>query len=131
MSSRLPNWENRLSETIAEWRVRPFRWDRDCARWVSACVIAQTGEDPLRDLRGLYRTKREALLLLAEKPMAERLDERFERVHPAFARRGDIALTQETCLGCVMGGEALFYFAEGGMTMVPRREWSGVWAVGR
>ncbi|WP_338445960.1 hypothetical protein V5F89_12495 [Pelagerythrobacter marensis] len=129
--SRLPDWEHRLSATIAEWRVRPFRWDRDCARWGAAVVIAQTGIDPIAEWRGRYRTKREALELLAEKPMPVRLDELFPRVHPAMARRGDIALTQKSCLGCVLGGEALFYFAAGGMTRVPRREWEGVWGVGR
>ncbi|MAW99518.1 MAG: hypothetical protein CMN72_07695 [Sphingomonas sp.] len=129
--SRLPNWENRLSATVAEWREQPFRWDRDCARWAAACVIAQTGVDPIADLRGQYRTKREAFALLSERSMAERLDERFPRVPPALARRGDIALTQESCLGVVLGGEALFYFRDGGMTMIPRREWTGVWGVGR
>lgn len=128
---RLPNWENRLNATIAQWRARPFRWDRDCARFAAACVIAQTGEDPIADLRSAYRTKREAMAILADKPMRKHLDERFSRVPPALARRGDIALTQDSCLGVVMGGEALFYFLEGGMTLVPRAEWAGTWAVGR
>lgn len=129
--TRLPDWENRLGETVARWRTRTFRWDRDCARWLADCVIAQTGEDPLADLRGQYRTKREALRLLAEKPMADRLDEKFLRVEPAFARRGDIALMQDGCLGLVLGGEAQFFSADGGMQMVPRRDWQGVWGVGR
>ena len=130
MTRVLPDWENRLSETIAEWRVRPFRWDRDCGRWAAACVIAQTGEDPLHELRGQYRSKRGALKLLAKKSMSERLDEMFPRIHPALAQRGDIAMTQDNCLGCVLGGEALFDF-EQGMTMIPRAEWTGVWGVGR
>ncbi len=129
--TRRPDWEIRLSATIADWRRRPFRWDSDCARWAAACVIAQTGVDPLAELRGRYRTKREALALLAEKPMVERLDDLFSPVHQAMARRGDIALTQDSCLGCVLGGEALFRSVEHGMTMVPRREWTRVWAVGR
>ena len=131
MSTLLPDWENRLSETVAEWRSRPFKWSRDCGRWAAACVIAQTGEDPIAELRGRYSTKREAMRLLAEKPMAERLDEIFPRVHPALAQRGDIALVQDSCLGCVTGGEALFYFAEGGMIGIPRAEWVAVWGVGR
>lgn len=131
MSVLLPDWEQRLSDTIKIWRTRPFRWDRDCGRWAAACVIAQTGEDPLAELRGQYSTKRAALKLLAEKSMYERLDGMFERVEPCFAQRGDIALVQDNCLGCVIGGEALFYFAEGGMTAVPRSDWSAAWKVGR
>lgn len=131
MTKLLPDWENRLGATIAKWRPRPFRWDRDCARWVAACVIAQTGQDPIRDLRGQYRTKRDALKLLAKGALIERLDGLFPRVHPAMAQRGDIALVQESCLGCVTGGEALFYFAKEGMISIPRYEWSAVWAVGR
>lgn len=129
--TRLPDWETRLLETVGQWRVRPFRWDRDCGRWAAACVMAQTGDDPLKDLRPLYRTKAAALRLLAEKPMEQRLDEMFPRIHPALAQRGDIVLTQEMCLGCIItGGEAMFYF-ENGMTMIPRAEWSAAWAVGR
>lgn len=129
---RLPDWESRLAACVAEWRGRTIRWDRDrdCAHWMAAFVIAQTGVDPIADLRGQYRTKREAMAMLTAKPMAARLDARFRRVPRAMARRGDIALTQDHCLGCVLGGEALFFFVEGGMTMVPRREWSGTWAVG-
>lgn len=127
----LPDWENRLNETIAKWRSRPFRWDRDCGRWAAACVIAQTGNDPMHELRTQYRTKREAMKLLAKQPMADRLDGMFERVHPAFAQRGDIALTQEHCCGCVLGATALFYFVDGGMIEIPRSEWQAVWAVGR
>lgn len=126
----LPDWENRLTETVAEWKAIPFRWDRDCGRFAAAVVIAQTGIDPLHELRSQYSTKREAMRLLAEKSMTARLDEMFPQVHPAFAQRGDIALTQETCLGCVLGAEALFYFKDG-MTMLPRSEWEGVWGVGR
>ncbi|MBY8335212.1 DUF6950 family protein [Qipengyuania pacifica] len=128
--TRLADWDGRLSATIMEWRERPFRWDSDCARWVAACVIAQTGEDPLSDLRGQYRTEREALKLLAAKPMPEYLDERFPRVHPAQARRGDIALAQENCLGIVIAGDALF-FVDGVLAPIARAEWQGTWGVGR
>lgn len=129
MTARVADWENRLAETIALWSGRPFKWSRDCGRWAAACVIATTGVDPIDDLRSEYRTKREALKVLAKKPMVERLDDLFPRVHPAFAMRGDIALTQDNCLGCVIGSEALFYF-EGGMTPIPKAEWQGVWGVG-
>ncbi|NCP10840.1 MAG: hypothetical protein GW859_02595 [Sphingomonadales bacterium] len=128
--NRLPDWEQRLGETVARWRLRTFRWDRDCVRWLADCVIAQTGEDPLAGMRGRYRTKREALRLLAESPLAERLDEKFARIAPAFARRGDIALMQDSALGLVLGGEAMAFGEDGRMTMIPRREWQAVWAVG-
>ncbi|HEY8604732.1 DUF6950 family protein [Tsuneonella suprasediminis] len=130
MSQRLPNWENRLNETIAQWRDVKFRWDRDCARWAAACIIAVTGDDPIADLRGRYSTKRQAFALLAEKSMEEWVDERLPRIHPAFAQRGDIALVQDSCLGVVIGGEALFYSSDGGMTLMPRSDWQAVWGVG-
>jgi len=128
--TRVPDWENRLAETLAEWNAREFRWDRDCARRAAACAIAVTGEDPLADLRSQYRTKREAMALLAETPMADRLDALFPRIHPAFAQRGDIALVEDSCLGIVLGGEASFYSAEGGVRMIRRSEWQAVWGVG-
>ena len=84
----------------------------------------------MSDLRGQYRTEREALKLLAAKPMPEYLDERFPRVHPAQARRGDIALAQENCLGIVIAGDALF-FVDGVLAPIARAEWQGTWGVGR
>ncbi|MEM9765381.1 MAG: hypothetical protein AAF968_23255 [Pseudomonadota bacterium] len=131
MTQRLPDWENRLSETLAEWRVRRHRWNADCARYAGAVVIAQTGEDPIADLRGRYRTKREALKLLAEKPMIDRWDERFPRVPAALAQRGDIALIGEHSLGCVIGSEGQFFLPTGEMGLVPRAQWDLVWGVGR
>jgi len=127
---RLPDWETRLHDVLASWRERSFRWDRDCARFMAAFVKAQTGVDPIADLRSQYRTKRAALKILAAKSMEERLDAQFPRIHTAFAQRGDIALVQDMCLGCVIGDSALF-FGEDGMTTLPRSEWQGVWGVGR
>ena len=129
--SRLPNWENRLALTLAQWRGRQFRWDADCARYLAAVTIAVTGEDPLADLRGQYRTKREALALLSQKPMASWLDDRFPRVPIALAQRGDIALAGDMHLGCVIGGEALFFTETGFLGPTPRSDWQGVWGVGR
>lgn len=127
---RLPDWENRLSATIVQWRRRKFRWDRDCARFAAACAIAVTGEDPLTDLRGAYRSKTAAMKILAGKSMAEHLDERFLRGAPSLARRGDIALMDDNCLGVVLGGEAMFLDPSEGTVMIPRAEWQGVWSVG-
>lgn len=130
MMQRLPDWENRLSDTLADWSTRTFRWDADCARYLAAIVIAITGHDPIADLRGQYRTKREALKLLAEKPMEKRLDERFPRIPIAFAQRGDIALTHEIALGCILGSEAQCFVGNGRMGLVARPDWLGTWAVG-
>lgn len=131
MIERLPDWENRLSATLGEWLLKRFRWHSDCARFAAAITIAQTGHDPLADLRGQYRTLREAMELLAEKPMEARLDERFPRVPVAFAQRGDIPLIGDHALGCVIGSQGQFFMPGGEMGFVPRAEWDHVWGVGR
>lgn len=129
--ARLPDWEARLSAVLAEWSTRRFRWDGDCARFAAATVIAVTGEDPLADLRGRYRTRREAMAILEEKPMEARLDAMFPRVPIGLAQRGDIALLDAMALGCVIGGDARGFGPDGVMDLMPRAEWLGAWGVGR
>lgn len=53
---RLPDWQLRLSKLCAERRNSAFLWGtHDCCLWAADCVLAITGEDPARDIRGTYR----------------------------------------------------------------------------
>lgn len=127
------DWEARASAEIERWRGVRFAWGkRDCCRFAAAIVRAMTGRDPMRGLRGKSASKRAALRLIAEQPIAQRLDAKFERVPPAFAQRGDIVMTDGS-VGIFWAGAGLFLGAEGeaeGLVSVPRAEFTGVWRVG-
>lgn len=63
---RFPDWEVRLDAYLTATRRTPFAWDgsHDCCTFCAGGVEAQTGEDPMTGLRGLYANKAEALRLL-------------------------------------------------------------------
>lgn len=130
---RAANWEIALSDEIGRWSRARFDWaKRHCCFFTAACVKAETGKDYMRGLRGRCKSKRAALRLLAEKPLEARLDERFPRIEPAFARRGDIVMAHGN-VGVVWGGAALFLGQDGareGLVSFPMRDWSGAWQVG-
>src|SRR3990170_2470650 len=54
---RFEDWPERLDAAIEAARVRPWRWgDHDCVLFAADLVLAMTGIDPMRGLRGRYNT---------------------------------------------------------------------------
>lgn len=103
---RLPDWENKLNDYIASVRDRKFRYGRfDCVLFTMGAVKAITGDNKIGDLK--WANRKEAEAILAEKPLDERLAEKFEECPPAFARRGDVAFYEGAC-GVVVGRYAIF-----------------------
>ena len=103
---KIADWENKRNEYIVANRDRMFRWGRfDCVTFTMGAVKAVTGVDYL----DLYKwsNKAEALAILDEKPLDERIGELFEEVPRMFAQRGDIAMSEGAC-GVVVGRYALF-----------------------
>lgn len=100
------DWEPKLNKYIAESKDRKFRWGRfDCVIFAMGAVKAITGIDHTEGLN--WSNKAEATAILDEKPLDERLAEKFEEVPAMFARRGDIAMYDGAC-GVVIGRYALF-----------------------
>ena len=55
---RRHDWPERLAETVAMARERPFDWgEHDCALFAADCVAAVTGHDPGAWFRGRYSTE--------------------------------------------------------------------------
>lgn len=122
------NRETAISAVIADWRKRPFVWAKhDCCRFAADVVMATGAPDPMNGLRS-YKSKTGALRLLTDKPLESYLDERFERVELAFARRGDLVMANGN-VGVVWDRGALFV-GEDGLNTIPRREWTGAWRNG-
>jgi len=107
---RVENWRQRLNEHIHAHREKPFKLgSHDCALWAGSCIKVITGNDFISKIRGTYRTPEGAIRALKEVFDADNLKEvfstRFEEIHIAFARPGDIVYRNSNLYGfdCVVG----------------------------
>lgn len=131
---RLSNWEARLSAYLAEVLDRPYRYgSHDCLLHVANAALAMTGVDPGAGHRGKYRTEAGAARHLrrhgADSPAAM-MDQRFERIPPAFAQRGDAVAGDDGIPGVCIGARAAFV-GEDGLAFTPIAEWRFAWKVAR
>ncbi|MFN3231682.1 MAG: DUF6950 family protein [Alphaproteobacteria bacterium] len=131
---RLPDWPERLADTIARLEDEPFRWGRhDCGTFAAECVEAITGADPIAGFRGAYEDEagaKQALKEIGAGSLYHTLTKLFGKsVPPARARRGDLVLirtelgpTLFVCLGehCVGPG---YERAESRRTLDGRHAW--------
>ena len=121
---RTKGWEARLAAVMEAARETPYvLGEHDCFRLACHAICALTGEDRWPEFAGRYRTKGEALRVIAEYGASfDRAFSWFFGCAPAdrkLARRGDIVkFMQEgeahlgVCLGiraAVLGDEGLMY----------------------
>lgn len=132
---RLADWEERFAQLVHESQLRAFKWGAfDCCTFAADAVEALTGDDPMRHLRGQYRTWRGAAVLV------RRLGGLRQAVvdvlgapmpHPAMAQRGDVVLVrgeQAPALGVVVGSAALVPL-QTGMQRIALGDWLAAWRV--
>ncbi len=135
---RLQGWEARLAGVIEDARTRPYvLGEHDCFRVACLSVQALTGVDRWAEFAGRYRTRREALRLIAQHGSS--FEACFDRVLDAprvgvrLARAGDIVGLQtmdgEKHLGVENGGQTAF-LAEHGLLFVPTLTCLCAWRVG-
>ena len=131
---RLVGWEKRLEEVFREAQGWTYELgERDCFRFTCRAVEALTGVDRWPEFAGCYRTRRQALRLLAryaghQSPVTSHQSLNFEaagdwffaseRISPRMARRGDaVALkdpaNDERHLGIVRDHRILFMLDTG------------------
>jgi len=64
---RKPHWEKHLAEWHRVAETRPFLWGKsDCCLTACDAVLAITGIDPARDLRGLCSDRRGAIRVVRD-----------------------------------------------------------------
>lgn len=91
-----------LLAEIARRDPLPFDWGgNDCVRYVAACVLAQSGLDPLAGLDWADEASARALLATLG-GMEAAVDSRLRRIAPAFAMRGDVAGVADPDLGLAL-----------------------------
>lgn len=124
-----------LFATIERWRRLSLSWDRNCAMFAADCVLAQTGRDPIGDVRHKMTGARGLADVLREgdgslqSVVTRRLG---PQVSPRLAKRGDIVGLDRRGmhLGVCVGSTALM-LDDIGLKPVPMREIACVWAVRR
>lgn len=135
---RLEGWEARLAAVIETARQEPYVLGvHDCFKVACMTVEALTGVDRWPEFAGRYRTKREALALLAR--YGSSFDTAFswffegDPFDMKFAHRGDIAKfvdpSGEAHLGVVVGLEVAV-LGEKGLAFLPRTACVHAWRVG-
>ena len=121
----------------------PFGWNgrdprvQECLRFVMDGVQAQTGVDPIPEIRGRYRDQAEAEAIIAGYGSLRKLVRaHLKGVRPAFARRGDVGMVRGP-LGQTLGlieGEHVVCLAgpEGaaGYVRFPRSDLVAAWSAG-
>lgn len=133
--TRRPNWERQFYAVLHNALSRPMAYGQhDCGLFVADCIEALTGADLGADLRGTYKTRREALQVCEAHGGLVELVSRLlgPPQPPAAARRGDpVAMYHPrfgVSLGVSDGGKAAF-LGPAGLRLFPRRLISMTWPV--
>lgn len=141
--TRLPAWEELLSDFMMANREREFAWgDWDCILFACWAVEAMTGHDVAAAYRGRYsdaKGARAALRELGKGTLLRTVDGEFKRKPVGYAQRGDL-VWRDGCVGVCLGAGAAFltepgllekYGAPrlGNMVLLPRALWQKAWAV--
>lgn len=140
---RLPDWEVRIGELLAEAGARPFAWGKwDCAHFAGAVVMALTGADVVPPAR--YSSAAGAARWLARRGHADVLaladSVLGPRCAPLMARRGDIVSDGQRLGMMWTAGAPVALFvggaaedagrAEVGLVTVPASALVAAWRVG-
>lgn len=128
---RKTTWEEELSDYIASKRDEPFEYGvNDCCMFASGAVEAMTGENPMEEFVGSYKTLTgsvKALKTIGEGTLEATIDGKFDEVEIGRAQRGDLAFFDGS-VGVVLGGFAYFVTDEG-LERISRDYWDKCWRV--
>lgn len=92
---RALDWPEKLSDAIEAARARPFKWgEHDCCLFAANVVQSIADVDYAASFRGKYDSEIGAARLIAPYGSLETMIDSIldEKVHPAFAQRGDVVL---------------------------------------
>jgi len=119
---------------LTERADMPFRWGRrrnDCVSFAAGAAKAQTGKDPLGDLK--WNSLAEARALLKRLGgLRKAVDARLRRIPPSMAQRGDIAAVPDRRFGVrlmVIEGATLVAPGAKGAERLPRGQMVAAWSI--
>jgi hypothetical protein len=93
---RLTDWELRLARAMRKHMQAPMQYGVcDCYLICADAVLAVTGKEPFKGVRGRYRSEKGAARLLRKRgfeTVEQAWASLFAEIHPARAQRGDILI---------------------------------------
>jgi hypothetical protein len=134
---RPEGWELRLAAVVERARTQPYKLgSHDCLLFACDAWEAVTGEPAPVQLRGAYRSKRQALALIAKHGKTLRAAVSavtgLAEKHPFMARRGDLLLWTDAKgehLGICIGAKGAV-LADDGLTFRPLKDFDTAWSIG-
>jgi len=139
---RQETWLADLMQEIESVRDNPFVWgEHDCCLFAARCVEVMTGENPMPEFIGKYKSQAQAFRALkeiGEGTLLKTLKKKFGKpIHPAHAKRGDIMFKvfEEggPAIGINLGVNSVFTGQEGerpGLVEIPTLECSKGFSIG-
>lgn len=130
---RYQDWEIRLRDFIESRRHMPYAiGSNDCCLFVADAILAITGNDPAKGLRG-YTTQDEAQALIDDHGGMKSLVTEFlgKANGPLCARRGDVVSVdtpEGLAVGVCLGVKAAFV-TDKGLRFRPMSDCLDSWAV--
>jgi hypothetical protein len=132
--ARLHDWQMRLSAFVCERYRTPFVWGlNDCCLFAADAVVAITGEDPAKDLRGYSTALQAYRIVKAHGGMAAMATALLgPQISPLMANVGDVVLVDMegrdalgVCNGTSVIGPGPLGMASCGMSLA-----NAAWRVG-
>lgn len=124
-----------MRQVIRENMSQPFVWGVSDCSFVFDCICEMTGFDPIADIRG-YTTEAGAMKALKRAgydTVLALIEDNFDEISPALARRGDIgypALIAHPLMSpAVIDGSSAFSKHPKGPIVIPRSAIVRAWAV--
>ena len=131
--NKVGDWESALYQYIEECRHKPFEYGvNDCCMFAAGAVQAITGEDPMAEFRGQYKSQATSIRALKEigaGDLESTIDGKFPVIDVGLAQRGDLAF-YDNAIGVVAGSWAWFV-SDDGLERIDRSQWAKAWSVGR
>lgn len=95
-----------ISKFITENAQTPFKWGEfDCCTVINEVISLQTGLDLYGPYRGKYHSELGAAKIQKQiGTVRQTLDDRFDRIDPLLARRGDIHELEDGIMGFQFSG---------------------------
>jgi hypothetical protein len=110
--ARADDWPERLAEFVEQRRNNGFAWGaQDCFTLAADAVVALTGDDPAKAVRGAYATEEQAEAIIGTNGLeawvaATMATFGAPECPPAFAQRGDmvfVAVGNQRMCGVCLG----------------------------
>jgi hypothetical protein len=133
---RVEDWSTALALETNKISGKPHAWGQnDCAIFAANAIRAMTGQDPMKGIRGRYKTAIGAARVIKNdgfQSLAAYVSALFPEIEPADAKRGDLVLCEGPFGDFLAVRERSFAIGPGfdGVEQIEPRQFKRAWRVG-